>query len=181
MKIYTRTGDAGETGLFGGARTGKDSLRICTLGEIDELNACLGVAAALIEDVAMRGELLRIQSFLFDIGSEVASPGGAYAAPIGPPEIEALERSIDVMTEALAPLKAFILPGGSPAAAALHLARTVCRRAERSILALHRSEGVGEHVRAFVNRLSDWLFVAARTANKAANVPDVKWHSREER
>ena len=178
MKIYTRTGDDGDTGLLGGDRVAKTSLRIVAIGDVDELNATLGLALAQ----GAPSELHRLQCWLFDLGAELASPpGGKFdAASIGPAHVAWLEGEIDRLMDALPPLKAFILLGGSPAAAALHLARVVCRRAERAVLDLHAAETVREEARTFVNRLSDYLFAAARAANAAAGVPDVEWHRQEE-
>ncbi len=178
MKIYTRTGDAGETGLLGGDRIAKNSLRIQAIGDVDELNAALGLALAQ----SANSELHRLQCWLFDLGAELASPpGGKFdAASIGPAHVAWLEEAIDRQMSALPPLRAFVLPGGSPAAAALHLARVVCRRTERSVLSLHEIEPVREPARVFVNRLSDYLFAAARQANADAGVADVEWHRQEE-
>ena len=178
MRIYTRTGDAGDTGLRGGARVAKNSLRIEAIGDVDELNATLGLALAQRSDA----ELHRLQCWLFDLGAELASPpGGKFDdAAIGPAHVAWLEEAIDRQMDALPALRAFVLPGGSPSAAALHLARTVCRRAERAVLALHAEEPVRENARVFVNRLSDYLFAAARRANAEAGVPDVEWRHQEE-
>lgn len=172
MRIYTKTGDAGETGLLGGSRIAKSSLRITAIGEIDELNAALGLAQA-----QGAGDLHRLQCWLFDLGSELAAPPGSkFDAPaIGPEPVAWLEAEIDRHMESLPPLKAFILPGGTSAAAALHLARGICRRAERAILALHVEEPVRENLRVFINRLSDYLFAFARSINAASKVADVEW------
>jgi cob(I)alamin adenosyltransferase len=176
VRIYTKGGDAGETGLLGGGRIAKNSLRIRAIGEVDELNAAIGVARG--HGAQPDDEFHRIQCWLFDLGGELAAPPESKfdAAAIGPEATAWLEASIDRHMETLPPLRAFILPGGSPAAAALHLARTVCRRAERSVLDLHEVEPVRENVRAFLNRLSDYLFAAARSANAASDVRDVEWH-----
>lgn len=176
MKIYTRTGDTGTTGLIGGDRIAKNSLRINAIGDVDELNACIGVARTG-HPSQLDAELEAIQNWLFDLGAELASPtehARKYRA-ISATQIARLEESIDRQTDALEPLTAFILPGGSPLGAALHLARCVCRRAERSILELHAQDSVDQEALAFINRLSDWLFVAARTANRLDGVMDVKW------
>lgn len=175
MRIYTKTGDAGETGLLGGGRVPKTCLRINALGDVDELNAVLG-------QVGSDEETVRLQRWLFDLGAELSAPPGSKfdVATIGDRQIAWLEQAIDRHMSALPALKAFILPGGSPSAAVLHQARAVCRRAERAILALHDEEPVRENVRVFVNRLSDYLFAAARTANAAAGVPDVEWRRQEE-
>jgi len=181
MKIYTRTGDDGTTGLLGGDRTAKTSERIEAIGDVDELNALLGVAAATGQDSLMEG-LERIQNWLFDLGAELACPpGGKFdVARVGQMQIDTLERSMDEMTSALPELKVFILPGGSARAASLHHARTVCRRAERSLLRLAESDPVREESRVFLNRLSDWLFVAARTANAECHVMDITWRPKGE-
>ena len=176
MKIYTKTGDGGETGLLGGARIAKNSLRIAAIGEIDELNASLGLAQSL--GAPRNAELHRLQCWLFDLGSELAAPQGSKFdnAAIGAEAVAWLEGEIDRAMGELPPLKAFILPGGTPAAAALHVARAVCRRAERAILDLHEVEPLRENLRVFVNRLSDYLFAVARSANAVSNVSDVEWH-----
>jgi cob(I)alamin adenosyltransferase len=176
VKIYTKAGDAGDTGLLGGSRVAKNSLRIRAIGEVDELNAAIGVARAY--GAQPDEEFHRVQCWLFDLGGELAAPPASRfdAAAIGPDATAWLETAIDRHMGELPPLKAFILPGGSPAAAALHLARTICRRAERSVLDLHEFEPVRENVRVFLNRLSDYLFAAARSANAASDVRDVKWH-----
>ncbi len=177
MKIYTKTGDAGETGLFGGARIAKHSLRIAAIGEVDELNACLGLARQHSGETELDESLGHIQAWLFDLGGELACPpGGKFDLHgIHSRQIDYLETSIDRMTVALPELRNFILPGGSPLAAHLHLARGVCRRAERAMLALDESEPLRSDVKVFVNRLSDWLFTAARTANRLADVQDIAW------
>lgn len=181
MKIYTKTGDDGTTGLYGGDRTPKISARIEAIGEVDELNALLGVARAQGES-SFDDLLETTQSRLFDLGAELASPpGGKFdAARIRESHVEALEQSMDEMTDRLPPLREFILPGGHLQAAALHHARAVCRRTERAVLRLHEQEPVREVTRRYLNRLSDWLFVAARTVNADRNVSDVKWHASQE-
>ncbi len=176
MKIYTKTGDSGTTGLIGGARIEKNSLRMAAIGDVDELNALIGHARAAGAG-ELDADLQAIQSWLFDLGAELASPlphERQHRAIFGS-QTEKLEQSIDRQTAQLEPLMHFILPGGSETAARIHVARCVCRRAERSILELNAHEGVGEEALAFMNRLSDWLFVAARTANRLAGVQDVKW------
>jgi len=180
MKIYTKGGDQGQTGLFGGQRVPKDHLRLHTYGTFDELNAVLGLVLsepALAEDSGVRVTLARVQNELFQLGAELATPPGKQVQMrlIGSEDIERLEKEIDSMESRLAPLQTFILPGGSRPAAALHLARTVCRRAERELVVLHRSEPVRTEVLGFVNRLSDFLFVAARMANAELKVPDSPW------
>ena len=187
MKIYTRTGDDGTTGLLDGNRIDKHADRLDAYGTVDELSATLGLAAAAIVVEAetegplrMKRRLLGVQHDLFTIGSHLALPGGVAPKNIMMPPIEAtlaedLERDIDRANEQLSPLKAFILPGGSDVAARLHVARTVCRRAERCCTKLAADEPVpGEAVR-YLNRLSDWLFTQARLANKLAGVSDVEW------
>ena len=177
MKIYTKTGDKGETGLVGNARVKKTSARIQAIGEVDELNAAIGLARTESQGAEIDEELARIQSSLFDLGAELASLPGAKItfAILDPTAVENLERSIDEQTANLEPLKNFILPGGSKLAAQLHLARCVCRRAERSVLQLHEEEPLRSEVLVFLNRLSDWLFVSARTANHQSGIDDVAW------
>jgi cob(I)alamin adenosyltransferase len=171
-KITTRTGDAGETGLGDGTRVAKDSARIAALGDIDELSSAIGVLLA--EEVApeIRQVLERVQHDLFDLGGELSIPGHAL---LKPEQVAALEKAQEAWNANLAPLKEFILPGGTRAAAAAHLARTVCRRAERSVVALGRREPVGDAARRYLNRLSDLLFVAGRTLNRAGGRGDVQW------
>jgi len=180
-KIYTKTGDDGTTGLFGGERVAKDSLRIEAYGTVDELNAVLGTALACAMPEELREELLAISADLFTLGADLATPlepPSQYHIPrIVREHIDELERSIDRHDELLAPLKVFILPGGSPAAAALHHARTVCRRAERHVVALAKAEDVGPFAVKYVNRLSDYLFTVARTANRMLGIADVPWTS----
>jgi cob(I)alamin adenosyltransferase len=180
MKIYTRTGDLGETGLFGGPRVMKDSLRIEALGAVDELNATLGMVRT--EEVSGDLEMIlaRVQAELFEVGAELASPDPVARGTrsIGLPQIEFLEQAIDRFEASLEPLKCFILPAGVRAAASLHLARAVCRRAERRLVTLrsHCEEEVSGHLVGYLNRLGDLLFVLARTANSRAGVADVSWH-----
>jgi cob(I)alamin adenosyltransferase len=180
-RIYTRTGDAGDTGLFGGRRVSKDDPRVAAYGAVDELNAVLGVARAAEPPRGIAAVLDRLQHYLFDVGSELATPpeaavtAKAHVSRVGPDWVAALEQEIDRFEDALPPLRAFVLPGGTPAAAALHLARTVARRAERDIVTLAAREPVNPELLKFVNRLSDLLFVLARAANHAAGRPDVEW------
>jgi len=171
-KITTRTGDAGETGLGDGARVAKDSARIAALGDIDELNSAIGLI--LSEDIPteVRAVLEQVQHDLFDLGGELSIPGHALLAE---KQVESLESALEQWNRSLPALKEFILPGGSRAAAAAHVARTVCRRAERTLVALGRVEPVGTPARLYLNRLSDLLFVAARTLNRAAGRGDVQW------
>lgn len=171
-KITTRTGDRGETGLGDGSRVSKDSARIQALGDLDELNSALGLVLA--EDVpeAMREPLTEIQQDLLNLGGELSIPGHSMLEPRDVARLEALTTAWNADLPAL---KEFVLPGGSRAAAGAHLARTVCRRAERSVVALGRAEKVSEAARQYLNRLSDVLFVAARALNRHAGRPDVQW------
>ncbi len=183
MKIYTRRGDRGETDLFGGGRVAKDHLRVSVYGEVDELNACVGIAAAATQHEDFRALLQRIQNTLFDLGAHLATPDAARREKADLPgasreDIEELEAKIDLFESELAPLKNFILPGGSPAAAAMHLARTVCRRVERSTVALDREDPLDERVLRYVNRLSDLFFVLARAENARAGLGDIEWSAR---
>ncbi|HEV8108657.1 MAG TPA: cob(I)yrinic acid a,c-diamide adenosyltransferase [Burkholderiales bacterium] len=171
-KITTRTGDAGDTGLGDGARVPKDSARIAALGDIDELNSTIGLLLSEQIPPEVRAVLEQVQHDLFDLGGEVSIPGHSLLTE---QQVESLERSVEEWNRALSPLKEFILPGGSRAAAAAHLARTVCRRAERTLVALGRHEPVGEPARRYLNRLSDLLFVAGRSLNRAAGGGDVQW------
>jgi cob(I)alamin adenosyltransferase len=178
MKIYTRTGDAGQTGLFGGGRVGKDDARVGAYGDVDELNAVLGVArAAGLGDVDRWCQDLQEQ--LFTVGAVLATPRGtkadAHIPHVREEWIAAMESRIDELQATLPPQTHFILPGGTPAAAALHFARTVCRRAERSVVPLLRDGQVDEITLRFLNRLSDFLFVLARAANHRVGVKDVPW------
>jgi cob(I)alamin adenosyltransferase len=183
LKIYTKTGDGGETGLFGGGRIPKDSLRVAAYGDVDELNAALGLARALDPPDFADAVLQSIQRDLFTIGAQLATPDpdklhkalARGGAAIGAADVAALEDVIDSHEAKLEPLKNFILPGGTPKAAALHLARTVCRRAERAVVALSRHEQISPAILQYLNRLSDLLFVLARAANAHARRPDVKW------
>jgi cob(I)alamin adenosyltransferase len=183
MKIYTKTGDRGDTGLFGGARVSKASLRVAAYGDVDELNSVLGVVCAHISDAARVAALRKIQCELFVVGAELAK-NPAKDVDLGMPlvaeaDIERLERAIDEVDQRLPALKTFILPGGSMAAAFLHVARTTCRRAERSVVLLAQSETVRAELIRYLNRLSDLLFTLARGENQHANIPDVPWIGRE--
>lgn len=171
-KITTRTGDAGETGLGDGARVAKDNPRIAALGDVDELNSALGMVLA--EDVPENLRLVfsEVQHDLFDLGGELSIPGHRL---VKAEQVQRLEKQLQAWNADLPPLKEFILPGGSRAAAAAHLARTVCRRAERSVVTLGHKEAVGEHARQYLNRLSDLLFVAGRVLNRAVARGDVQW------
>jgi cob(I)alamin adenosyltransferase len=180
VKIYTKAGDAGETGLIDGSRVPKDDLRVTAYGEVDELNAVLGLARAHGSDRAVRMLLHDIQKDLFALGAQLADPQARIAArkkkaAVTPAQIEVLERAIDERQAAMPPLKAFLLPGGVPVAAVLHLGRTVCRRAERATVSLARREKVDPLVVAYLNRLSDLLFVLAREANLHAGEAEERW------
>jgi cob(I)alamin adenosyltransferase len=173
-KIYTRTGDQGTAGLVDGSRVSKASLRMAAIGDVDEANAAVGAAIALLRaDVGE--QLRRVQNELFDLGADIATPGEIEGAlRIVPAQVERLEQEIDAMNATLDPLTSFILPGGSAEVAALHLARTVVRRAERSVVALSDAEQVNPHALAYINRLSDLLFVAARFVASSQG-GDVLW------
>ncbi|WP_126447808.1 cob(I)yrinic acid a,c-diamide adenosyltransferase [Sulfuricystis multivorans] len=171
-KIYTRTGDAGTTGLGDGSRVNKDAPRIAALGEVDELNAVIGLMLCEEMPSEVRTLLLGVQHDLFDLGGELSVPGGAFLKDTQPARLEV---AIDRFNAELAPLKEFILPGGTRAAALTHLARTVCRRAERALVTLAQHETVTEAARQYLNRLSDLLFVLARWLNKTAGHGDVLW------
>lgn len=176
MKIYTRTGDDGTTGLWGGHRVSKDSLRVSTYGAVDELNALLGVVRASGADPALDPLLARIQNELFILGADLSNPGESKRIDrVDGADVARLETEIDQFENELEPLNQFILPGGTLAASYLHLARTVCRRAERSVVTLAAQEAVNPSARSYLNRLSDWLFIVARRANAHAGVPDVPW------
>ena len=173
-KIYTRTGDKGTAGLVDGSRVSKAGLRLAAIGDVDEANAAVGAAIALLNPVV--GERLRrVQNELFDLGADIATPGEIEGAlRIVGSQVERLEQEIDAMNESLDPLTSFILPGGSAEVAALHLARTVVRRAERSAVALSQGEQVNPDALAYINRLSDLLFVAARFVASSQG-GDVLW------
>ncbi|MEJ2668400.1 MAG: cob(I)yrinic acid a,c-diamide adenosyltransferase [Deinococcales bacterium] len=184
MKIYTRTGDQGETGLFGGGRVAKDDLRVQAYGSVDEANAALGVARAALRRqggaaAALDEDLEALQGALFDLGADLATPLDARARqavrPVAAADVEALERRIDALDDELEPLGTFILPGGSDAAAALHVARAVARRAERDTVALARVTEVNPEALRYLNRLSDLLFTLARAVNARSGVPDAAW------
>lgn len=180
-KIYTRTGDGGETSLFGGGRVPKDDLRVRAYGTIDELNAVIGVARTAEPPPEIDRILERLQHQLFDLGAELATrdatPAAGHVMRVTPERVAALEQDIDRFEAFLPPLRQFVLPGGTPAAAALHQARTVARRAEREIVRLAGREPINPELLKYVNRLSDLLFVLARAANHAAGRPDVFWTS----
>ncbi len=176
MKIYTRTGDKGQTGLIGGRRVAKTDERMEACGAVDELNAALG-CARVAADAALGGALGAIQSDLFFMGAALATPPEkAGSAPaLDGSAVGRLEAEIDAAEAQLAPLRNFILPGGGESAARLHLGRSICRRAERRVLQLHQREAVAPVILQYLNRLSDWLFVQARLANHRAGVGDVVW------
>ncbi len=179
MKIYTKTGDQGDTGLFGGARVSKASARVETYGTLDELNAALGVCRASGLPADIDALLAGVQSELFTLGAELATAPGKEdklnIATLDEAAVESLERAIDASEEGLSPLKNFVLPGGTAGAAGLHLARTVCRRAERALVDLASREPVRGVTVVYLNRLSDLLFSLARGVNHRAGVPDVPW------
>lgn len=175
-KIYTRTGDQGETGLPGGKRVPKDHARIEACGAMDEANAMIGVAAANMAEGDLRGFLERIQSLLFEIGAMLANPKRVFSRP-GEADTIALEREIDRLTEKLPELTHFILPGGSPVGALVHWARTAVRRAERRAVALGREEEVPVEIIKYLNRLSDYLFTLARFVNYEAGISEKEWKS----
>ena len=178
MKIYTRTGDEGETSLFDGTRVRKDHARVDAYGDVDELNAWLGLARASLRDDDLDEALTRIQRDLFAVGAELADPADRIAArvtkaDVTDADVERLEQLIDRLEDELEPLRRFILAGGAPAGAALHVARAVCRRAERRIVAL--SPRPAAMLLRYINRLSDLLFVLARVVNKRAHVVETEW------
>jgi cob(I)alamin adenosyltransferase len=171
-KIYTRTGDSGETGLGDGSRTRKDAPRVAALGDIDELNSAVGVLLSESLPEKIREVLEDIQHDLFDLGGDVSIPGRATLTEA---QIRRLESFLDEFNAVLAPLKEFILPGGTRAAGLAHMARAVCRRAERTLVALGRADKVDDRSRIYLNRLSDLLFVLGRTLNREGGRPDVLW------
>lgn len=181
MKIYTKTGDSGTTGLVGGQRVPKTDLRITAFGEVDELNACIGVAIASCPHELVRTALIEVQSQLFNLGAQLAAPSSDPGVEvITSKHVDGLERQVDTISSQLEPLRSFILPGGSLLAAHLHLARTVCRRAERQVLRLSQqpNEDVDRWVLIYLNRMSDYLFVMARLGNQLENVEDIPWLGR---
>jgi len=183
MKIYTKRGDTGETDLLGGPRVAKDHARVEAYGAVDELNAVLGVCAAQTRQADFQQLLAKLQGWMFDLGAYLASPDAARREKGRVPEpreadVTALEKAIDGFEAELAPLRRFILPGGTPAAASFHVARTVCRRAERCAVALHHEEPLEGAALRLLNRFSDLLFVMARVENRRAGVADVEWPGR---
>ena len=178
MKIYTKTGDAGETSLFGGARVPKDALRIEAYGTVDELNSALGVVRSLKPDKEIDAIIARLQEDLFVLGADLATPLSKDSAKIPRIQLshaEQIEKIIDSLESRLQPLTTFILPGGSPTAAHLHAARTVCRRAERLVVKLSHEQNLGPSPLVYLNRLSDLLFVLARVANQMDGEREVPW------
>lgn len=178
-RIYTKSGDGGETGLGDGSRVPKDSPRVAAYGEVDELNSVLGLVLANCPDCPEAVLLRAIQNDLFDVGADLCFPPpeneeAGKGLRVLPAQYERLERAIDRLNEGLEPLQSFILPGGTTAAAWLHLARTVCRRAERTVVTLMHTEKVNAHALIYLNRLSDFLFVLARVANNGGKI-DVLW------
>jgi cob(I)alamin adenosyltransferase len=181
MKIYTKTGDKGETGLFGGERVSKDSLRISAYGTIDELNSFIGLAITEVRDEGVKRNLLKIQNQLFVVGSDLATPDDEKTKKLNIERTPAsyyiqIENLIDDYDAKLEELRNFILPGGSKSAVLLHVCRTICRRAEREVVALKNSVTIGENIIIFLNRLSDLLFVLSRFENKVSNHPDTIWN-----
>jgi cob(I)alamin adenosyltransferase len=178
-RIYTKTGDEGMTGLGGGRRVAKDSPRVRAYGTVDELNSAIGVALALGLTERLTSELATIQNELFDLGSDLCWPEDderrARIPTVRPKHIRRLERLIDELNEVVGPLTNFLLPGGSPGASQLHLARTICRRAEREAITLSHEEPIGELVLPYLNRLSDALFVMARFENHERGVAEPLW------
>jgi len=183
MKIYTKTGDAGETGLFGGSRVSKASLRVDAYGQVDELNSAIGWARVEVSDSGIDALLNRIQNELFEVGAELGSTTERKqksAIPrIEESQVQALERAIDQYEQGPPPLTTFVLPGGSESAARFHLARCICRRAERSLVALSTQEELRGELFRYLNRLSDLLFVLARYGNHRAGVGDIPWKGRQ--
>lgn len=180
MKIYTKTGDRGETALFGGERVPKDAMRIEAYGSVDELNSLLGVIQSAGPEKVLASIIQKLQNQLFELGADLATPI-AHHSPLIPriklSHAKGLEKFIDRLESELPPLKSFILPGGGVIASHLHLARTVCRRAERTVVRLSRNEDIGDAVIVYLNRLSDLLFVMARFAAVRSGTDEVKWVS----
>lgn len=178
MKIYTKTGDDGTTSLFSGGRVPKHHLRVESYGTVDELNSVLGVVRSMQPSQTTDALLVTVQNHLFRLGADLATPMDAQAewlVRISAEEIDWVEASIDTLSADLPALQNFILPGGVPAAAHLHVARTVCRRAERLVVALSETESINDPAMIYLNRLSDWLFTLARYENAQHNEPETKW------
>jgi len=181
-RIYTGTGDKGETGLVGGTRVSKDSLRVDAYGSVDELNSVLGIARAFLKDRELDDLLAELQKDLFVVGADLASTSDHQQRDvprITAEKIASMEQTIDRFEAELSPLKAFILPGGGVAGSILHNARTVARRAERRVVTLSKAESINERMVPYMNRLSDLLFVMARVANHRENKGDIEWHARQ--
>ncbi len=180
MKIYTKTGDKGTTALYGGERVLKNALRVSAYGSVDEANAAIGLARSHLDQKAIDNHLTDLQNALFDLGADLATPSDSKyrsnITPIDDRDVTQLEELIDAYDKELPPLTNFILPGGHSAAAALHLARTVTRRAEREVVALAEQEELNTHAVIYLNRLSDLLFTLARVINKNAGVSETNWH-----
>jgi cob(I)alamin adenosyltransferase len=179
VKIYTRTGDTGDTSLFGGERVSKAESRVDAYGEVDELNAWLGLTRSATADAQLSSMIERLQRDLFAVGARLADPGRRIAervtkAAIGPEDVTRLEEWIDQLESGLPPLRHFILAGGVPSGASLHVARAVCRRAERAVVSLG-ADAVDPEILVYLNRLSDLLFVMARAANHRAGLPETEW------
>ena len=180
MKIYTKTGDQGETSLFAGGRVPKAHVRIEAFGAVDELNAFLGLVVHHCSSSDLKSRLLRVQGELFQVGADLATPMEAktnYIVRLGLEPVTQLETEIDEWQMLLPSLTSFILPGGSQAGALLHIARTICRRAERRVVALAQDEAINPHVLTYLNRLGDWLFVLARLVNHRQNEPESPWQA----
>jgi ATP:cob(I)alamin adenosyltransferase len=180
MKIYTKTGDLGETGLFGGERVSKNSLRIEAYGTVDELNSVLGLAATEVKGEGVKELLEKIQNELFTMGSDLATPDTEKNKKLNVPRISdqfslEAEQAIDHYNSLVPPLTVFVLPGGTKSASLLHLARTVCRRAERRVVAVNMAEQINKNIVIFLNRLSDLFFVLARYENFVSGVADIAW------
>lgn len=179
MRIYTRRGDSGETGLIGGQRVPKDHPRVEAYGTVDELNSYLGLLRSSLQQDDLDQALEKVQNLLFEIGSELACPPERTAAftSVRPEHVSQLEQLIDRLESELPPLQHFILPGGSPAAALAHIARAVCRRAERRVVTLRHEPSLNPDIIRYLNRLGDLLFVIARVINSRAGVPETVWRS----
>ncbi len=179
MKIYTKAGDKGQTSLFGGKKVSKSDLQIEAYGTVDELNSFIGVLISQINENALDKQLKSIQPILFDIGSHLASDGTAsqYLPELKTDLIQKMEEQIDQMTASLAPLKSFIMPGGSASISAAHVCRTVCRRAERRVVHLSEATSIPDFIPIYLNRLSDYFFVVARYLAHLEGVDEVKWNA----
>jgi len=185
VKIYTKTGDKGETGLFGGKRVSKSALRISAFGTVDELNAHLGLVSCAIVNPRVKETVAKLQNLLFSVGADLASPFEIDSKPspikrISDSSIEMVEKEIDFFDGQLAQLQNFILPGGTESASRLHVARAVCRRAEREVVLLSQQEEINQKIVIFLNRISDLLFVLSRFENKSADIPDTPWEKSQE-